>query len=196
MMVANQRRKPILSLKNRIERAVTKIGATNAVAVASAILRKRREEMKNTAETISPAARATCISGRLDRNTLGHLSATGDSRSANIRNRNQVISSPGRDFDRYLENKSCTDRKIVEARISKIPRTGWSGWTILFCFLLSDISSKVRIAPARERVSRTDFNGNQQWVKTTPLESGRVVAAMLSGWNRPGTSYRYLSYEG
>src|SRR4029077_4722195 len=62
--VANQRRKPTLSPRRMIERAVTNRGETKPVAEAPAMGRKRKPEMKNSDEPKSAAPRASCKPGR------------------------------------------------------------------------------------------------------------------------------------
>src|SRR5246127_2725274 len=126
--VASQRRKPTLSPRKMIERAVKNKGDTKPVAEASAIGRKRKPEMKNSDEPKSAAPRASCRPGRLVRKAkIGEPGTiAGAIIKANTKNLIQAISIEGSVPERNLAVTSEAPRNTVEARISAMPRNGRS----------------------------------------------------------------------
>src|SRR3979490_3191039 len=65
--VASQRRTPTLSLRKKIDSAVTNSGETKPVADASAMGRNPNPEMKNSEDASSAAPRIACNPGRCER---------------------------------------------------------------------------------------------------------------------------------
>src|ERR1700712_298331 len=126
--VAIQRRRPTVSPRRKIDSAVTNNGATNPVADASAIGRKRRPEMKNSDENNNAVPRSRCRPRRSVRSASNGEpgSIAGTMISANDRNLIQAISIDGRVAERYFAVTSEVPRNIVETRISAIPLNGRS----------------------------------------------------------------------
>src|SRR3954454_3358820 len=127
-MVASQRRRATFSPRNAIDNAVTNSGAMKPVAEASAIGRKRSPEMKNNEDDNSATPRITCRPGRSDCKANSRIpgSIAGTMIIANTRNRIQAISIDGNVTERYFAVTSEQPRKIVDARISAMPRNGRS----------------------------------------------------------------------
>src|SRR3954452_9469936 len=126
--VAIQRRNPTLSPRKTIDNAVTNSGETKPVADASAIGRNRRPEMKNNEEPSSATPRITCKPGRRDCNANSGEPGTiaGDMIRANTKNLIHAISIEGSVADKYFAVTSEIPRNTVDARISAMPRNGWS----------------------------------------------------------------------
>src|ERR1700754_3773641 len=127
-IVASQRRTPTFSPRNAIDNAVTTSGAMKPVAETSAIGRNRSPEMKNSEDDNSATPRMTCRPGRSDCRANSRVpgSIAGTMIIANTRNRIHAISIEGSVADRYFAVTSEQPRKIVDARISAIPRNGRS----------------------------------------------------------------------
>src|ERR1700712_152297 len=127
-IVASQRRTPTFSPRNAIDNAVTNNGAMKPVAEASAIGRNRSPEMKNNEDDNSATPRMTCRPGRSDCRANSRVpgNIAGTMIIANTRNRIHAISIEGRVADRYFAVTSEQPRKIVDARISAMPRNGRS----------------------------------------------------------------------
>src|SRR3954471_14818631 len=128
VMVASQRRTPTFSPRNAIDSAVTNSGAMKPVAEASAMGRKRRPEMKNSDDDNSAMPRITCSPGRSVRSANSRVpgSIAGTMINENTRNRIQAISIEGSVAERYFAVTSEQPRKIVDVRISAMPRNGRS----------------------------------------------------------------------
>src|SRR3954452_17729373 len=127
-IVASQRRTPTFSPRKAIDNAVTNSGAMKPVAEASAIGRKRSPEMKNNEDDNSATPRITCRPGRSDCKANSRVpgNIAGTMIIANTRNRIHAISIEGSVADRYFAVTSEHPRKIVDARISAMPRNGRS----------------------------------------------------------------------
>src|SRR3979409_1286043 len=127
-IVASQRRTPTFSPRNAIDNAVTNSGAMKPVAEASAIGRNRSPEMKNNEDDNSATPRMTCSPGRSDCRANSRVpgNIAGTMIIANTRNRIHAISIEGSVADRYFAVTSEQPRKIVDARISAMPRNGRS----------------------------------------------------------------------
>src|SRR3954466_12727078 len=127
-IVASQRRTPTFSPRNAIDNAVTNSGAIKPVAEASAIGRNRSPEMKNNEDDNSAMPRMTCKPGRSERRANSRVpgSIAGTMIIANTRNRIHAISIEGSVADRYFAVTSEHPRKIVDARMSAMPRNGRS----------------------------------------------------------------------
>src|SRR5437764_2518603 len=140
--VAIQRRNPTLSPRNTIDNAVTNSGETKPVADASAMGRNRRPEMKNNEEPSSATPRITCKPGRRDCNANSGEPGTiaGDMIRANTKNLIHAISIEGSVADKYFAVTSEMPRNTADARISAIPRNGWSAraGAVRFAGRLSD----------------------------------------------------------
>ena len=128
VMVASQRRTPTFSPKNAIDSAVTNKGAMKPVAEASAMGRNRRPEMKNSEDESSAMPRITCRPGRSVRSANSRVpgSIAGTMIREKTRNRIQAISIEGSVAERYFAVTSEQPRKIVDVRISAMPRNGRS----------------------------------------------------------------------
>src|ERR1043165_1506742 len=128
VMVASQRRTPTFSPRNAIDSAVTNRGAMKPVAESSAIGRKRRPEMKNSEDDNSAMPRITWRPGRSERSANSRVpgSIAGTMISENTRKRIQAISIEGSVAERYFAGTSEQPRKIVDIRISAMPRNGRS----------------------------------------------------------------------
>src|SRR5258708_31760284 len=126
--VAIQRRRPTFSPRKMTDSAVTNSGATKPVAEASAIGRNRKPEMKNSDDDSSAMPRIACRPGRPVRkaNSGEPGSIAGTMISANTRNLIQAISIDGKVVERYFAVTSEAPRNTVDARISAMPRNGWS----------------------------------------------------------------------
>src|SRR3954451_19393626 len=128
VIVASQRRTPTFSPRNAIDSAVTNNGAMKPVAEASAIGRKRRPEIKNSDDDSSAMPRITCRPGRSECKANSRVpgSIAGTMMIAKVRKRIQAISIDGKVADRYFAVTSEQPRKIVDVKISAMPRNGRS----------------------------------------------------------------------
>src|SRR4051812_2377748 len=172
--VAIQRRLPTFSPRKMIDNAVTNSGATNPVAEASAIGRKRNPEMKNSDEPNSAAPRTNCRPGRPVCSAYSGEpgSIAGDMMSANTRKRIHAISIEGKVAERYFAVTSEAPKNTVEARISAMPLNGRSARA--GAFRAADFfSGKGNGAlSSRAAVAMGGFTANS---KVINLESGETL---------------------
>src|ERR1700704_6017857 len=126
--VASQRRTPTLSLRKKIDSAVTNSGETNPVADASAMGRNRKPEMKKSEDANSATPRINCRPRRSDCKAYNGEpgSIAGTMITPKTRNRIQAISIDGNVAERYFAVASEAPRNTVDARISAMPRNGRS----------------------------------------------------------------------
>src|SRR6201991_5374376 len=126
--VAIQRRMPTRSPRKKIDSAVTNSGETKPVAEASAMGRNFKPEMNNSDEPSSVTPRISCKPLRSDCSAYSGEpgSIAGTMIIANTRNLIQAISIEGSVAERYFAVTSEQPRKIVDARISAMPRNGRS----------------------------------------------------------------------
>src|SRR3954469_8535261 len=159
-IVASQRRTPTFSPRNAIDNAVTNSGAMKPVAEASAIGRNRSPEMKKSEDDNSATPRITCRPGRSDCRANSRVpgSIAGTMINANTRNRIQAISIEGNVADRYFAVTSEHPRKIVDVRISAMPRNGRSA------------------RAGADRVANFFFNGKETLSSLAAVAEGGVTA--------------------
>src|SRR6202040_4241564 len=114
--------------RKMIDSAVTNNGETKPVAEGSAMGTNRKPEMKNSDDDNSATPRISCRPGRGVRRANSGEPGTiaGTMISANTANLIQAISIEGSVADRYFAVTSEAPRNTVDARISAMPRNGWS----------------------------------------------------------------------